>query len=230
MKHHHHCITRVSIGVLLTMALAACAMHDKMPVLTPVDGTADASLCRDYLSSEHLQLHHQAQFSNSAGGSLFFQSVTVVSEGAQRVRSAILSPEAMVLFDGEVTQDDRHVFRALGPFSNPDLSRWLIGDVALVYLAPKQWVAKGLGRDGCRICRYRMQNEATLDVQRCASGPKTLRQYDRQGKLVREVQFSAETSSTPDGRTAVPRSFTLQAFGEERYRIEFELISVKRLP
>mgnify|MGYP001817288658 FL=1 len=230
MKRHHQGIARLSAAVLLALTLAACARHAKMPALTAVAGTAGASLCRDYRTSDHLQLLHQGHFSNGAGGSLFFQSVPVVSEGAQRVRSALLSPEAMVLFDGEVAQDDRYVVRALGPFSNPELARRLLDDVALVYLPPKEWVAQGRTKDGNRVCRYRMQNGTTLDVQHRPGGPKTLRQYDNQGELKRWVQFSPETGSTPDGSTAVPRSFTLQAFGKDRYRLKFELISVKRLP
>lgn len=216
------------MSVVGLLAAAGCAGSGEMPRLKPVSSAAAAS-CRHSPPPSGLQLLHQAQFSDAQGGTHFFQSVTLIGDGAQRVRSVILSPEAMVLFDGVVTATGSKVIRALGPFANPQLSRRLLNDVGLVYLAPGPLIAGGETDDGCRVCRYCHYQDTIVDRLRCPDDERTLQQYDAKGHLVRLVKFGADVVTTPDHRDRAPAAFELQAFGQIAYQIKFKLIDLQQV-
>ena len=221
----------VSSLCLLGLGVAACTTADKVPNLTPFNDSAALSDCQDRSLGDRLQLHHQALFEESGGNQLFFQSITLIGAGGQQVRSVVLSPEAVVLFDGEVSKESRQVYKALGPFAEPSLTKTLLDDVALVYLPPQAVVAVGKNSDGCRVCRYRLESQTTEDFLVCPQLAPVLRQYDDHGHLLREVRFSTENAQIPgESDVGVPRAFTLQAFGHIRYNIKFDLIDVQCLP
>ncbi len=151
--------------------------------------------------------------------SLMGASVGVAATGA--VKSVLLSPEGIVLFDAAIENDEIRTHRALPPLEDPEFATRMFADIHLMFFQPPG-NATEVGRmgDGRLVCRWR-QKSGIVDVVMEAGGGWRIQKYNSGGLLSREAV------ARPPFSKGFAREMILTAFGLGGYKMRFGLLRVE---
>jgi hypothetical protein len=141
------------------------------------------------------------------------------------VRSVLISPEGLVIFDAKVEGGRLTVRRALPPLDHEDLAPQLFEDVRLALFPPRasQSVEVGWLESGRPVCRFAGE-AATTDVVLEANGGYRVVRYDAGGDVERVL------TGLPPVRSGFASRMQLVAPGVTGYRMDFELLRIERPP
>jgi hypothetical protein len=209
-------------ATLLSLVLlsAACA---HLPTLSPIaeDPSTVAQRCRQAYPHQPWRATHTIFASLPFGNNGGLVGVTAV--GPEGLRSVLLSPEGVTLFDG--LQNNRnplapelHLDRAVPPFDRPAFAASLMADVGNAFLPPAGApTAIGRYRTGETVCRWTPERGETTDIQLDKDGPRAIRTFLRL-HLTREV-FLVGTPTAGFYPVVI-----LSVPGAAGYRLEMQLI------
>ena len=140
------------------------------------------------------------------------------------MHNVLLSPEGVALFDASLVGDKILVRRALPPFNRRGFADGLVDDVKATFRAPDgEPAVVGHGDSGSGLCRWRLAEERTTDVELRGSKPAWIRNFKGRS-LVREVALSGD----PDG--GFYPDVLLRVPGMGGYTLRMRLISHETIP
>ena len=222
------CKTRSSTLFLLGMLLlTACA---GMPRINAVD-TARVSktlkACENAFPDGKWQFAHVIEANLPGGREAQLIGVTEVSNRPKRIHAVMMTIEGLVLFDGlmlfDALEDDKlTINRSVAPFDSIGFAKGLMEDIRLMFLKPDgQPMGAGITENGFEVCRYRVSDDAVIDVMVRPDRMLEIRKYGNE-RLIRKVV--AELAPR-----AVPEKITLTAYEPASYRLHLRLISAEQI-
>jgi hypothetical protein len=198
------------------LLLCACAVP---PTIQPAS-TPGKIHCDRFFVHGKWQFLHRLFVRGPGGKSLGLLGATVISTRDQSVKTALMTPEGMVLFAAE-TGPELAVHQSVPPFDRSGFARGLMADVRMIFLAPPGPAEQGRFKDGAAVCRYRRAEGGWLDAIWADDGNRRIVAYDAAGRRIREVVM--ERGAPGRGR------MVLTASGDADYRIEMEAVEAVRL-
>jgi hypothetical protein len=213
---------RLLLAAVLLL-LSGCA---HLPPIQPADSTHQARIetnCRSVFLKGRWQLEHTIDASLPGGRQAIFSGVIVFSDRDGSIHCVLMTLEGFVLFEA-VDNGRVSVQRAVGPFENDHFAKGVMDDLRFLFFEPAGGIlTAGRFKDGRPGCRCRAAHERTVDVEPLADGGWRMRQYDKNGHLLRTA-----TAGGADSR-GVPHRLTLEAGGRHGYRLEMRLVEAIRL-
>lgn len=206
------------LGMLL---LTACA---GMPRIIAVD-TAQASktikACENAFPDGKWQFSHVIEANLPGGRDAQLIGVTEVSSNPKRIHAVMMTIEGLVLFDA-LEDDKLTINRGVAPFDSIGFARGLMEDIRFIFLKPDGVpVDVGITENGFEGCRYRVSDDAVVDVMVRPDRMLEIRQY-RNERLIRKVVAELTPGS-------VPEKITFTAHEPAGYRLNLRLISAEQI-
>jgi hypothetical protein len=198
------------------LLLCACA---GLPAIQPAPGPGRIQ-CDRFFVHGRWQFLHRLFVRGPGGKTLGLLGATVISTRDQSVKTALMTPEGMVLFEAE-SGPALAVHQSVPPFDRSGFARGLMTDVRMIFLAPPGPAEQGRFKDGAAVCRYRRAEGGWLDAIWADDGNRRIVAYDSAGRRIREVVM--ERGAPARGR------MVLTASGDADYRIEMEAVEAVRL-
>jgi len=206
------------LGLLLLMACAG------MPRIKAAD-TARASktikACENAFPDGKWQFAHVIEASLPGGRDAQLIGVTEMSSNPKRIHAVMMTIEGLVLFDA-LEDDKLTINRSVAPFDSIGFAKGLMEDIRLMFLKPDgQPMGAGITENGFEVCRYRVSDDAVIDVMVRPDRMLEIRKYGNE-RLIRKVV--AELAPR-----AVPEKITLTAYEPASYRLHLRLISAEQI-
>lgn len=211
--------------ICFLMLLMSCA---KLPKIQPAASSLPegyAGLCDRPFVSDRWQFVHSVKAVLPNGLHQTMIGTTIVSPRENRIQCILLSIEGIVLLD-VVSDWQVTVNRAVPPFDDPEMAQGMVRDVRLLFLKPAgMLIESGTAEDQAVICRYRDENENTIDVVVRPEGDWEIRSYDPSNRRDRLVQsFFSENQKNDSSGMSVPERLELTAYGFVGYKLTLDLI------
>jgi hypothetical protein len=135
----------------------------------------------------------------------------------RNLHSALLTPEGFVLFEAERSGDRLDIIRALPPFDSFTFAKGLIGDVELIFLAPRGRPSEsGMARDGSFVCCWIEPFGQIKEIIRVKRDRWKISLLNDQGLVIREVwvrkQPNEKLASQIELRALGVNGYTLKIF------------------
>jgi len=206
------------LGMLL---LTACA---GMPRVIAVD-TALASktikACENVFPDGKWQFAHDIEANLPGGRDARLIGVTEVSNHPKRIHAVMMTIEGLVLFDA-LEDDKLTINRSVAPFDSIGFAKGLMEDIRFIFLKPDGApMGAGITENGFEVCRYRVSDDAVIDVMVRPDRMFEIRQYGNE-RLIRKVVAELNPGSGPEKIT-----FTAQE--PAGYRLNLRLISAEQI-
>jgi Protein of unknown function (DUF3261) len=146
----------------VAVAITACATHANLRPLTPEEQARALTTCLTPYPKTAFSAVHRLSFTFSDNRHVSFIGVTAADQGHDRLRSVLLSPEGMGMFDAVYEKGEIQVRQWMLPGDAAIFASALFEDVRLMFLPPP-WdkSAMALQQNGQTICRFRSQNMVT---------------------------------------------------------------------
>ena len=208
-------------ALFFALMLCACAgapLIQPPPIQPPP--IPDEIHCDRFFVHGKWQFLHRLFFRGPGGRSLGLLGATVISTREESVKTALMTPEGMVLFAAE-SGPALAVHQSVPPFDREGFAQGLMADVRMIFLAPGGPAEQGSFEDGAAVCRYRRAEGGWLDAIWAGDGHRRIVAYDAAGRRIREVVM--ERGAPGKGR------MVLTASGDADYRIEMEGVEAVRL-
>ncbi|MBT3257301.1 MAG: hypothetical protein HN366_12725 [Deltaproteobacteria bacterium] len=212
------------LGMLL---LTGCA---GMPRIVAVD-TARASktiyACENAFPGGKWQFAHVIEADLPGGRDAQLIGVTEVSNHPKRIHAVMMTIEGLVLFDGLALFDGLEdgkltINRSVAPFDSIGFARGLMEDIRFIFLKPDGApMDAGITENGFEICRYRVSDDAVIDVMVRPDRMLEIRKYTNE-RLIRKVVAELTPGS-------VPEKITFTAQEPAGYRLNLRLISAEQI-
>ncbi|MCX5829339.1 MAG: hypothetical protein NTV58_15270 [Deltaproteobacteria bacterium] len=204
--------------LMMAVFLFSCS---RLPVIKPAEPSAAAALieqCGRTYPSVPYRFVHAIEVILPGGSSGTMIGVTLVDPKAAVVRSAMMTLEGFVLFDGAYDKDV-HVERAVPPFDKPHFAKNMLGDVRLMYLAPEgRPINAGTLKDGAVICRYIGTQYPVMDVIVHQDGSWEVDGYSESEEAKRRIKAGSV-------KNGIPETVELKAYEAWDYTLQMRLIS-----
>ena len=217
----------VACGLLICslLLLVSCAELPKIrTAAAPLPG-GYADLCDRPFVKDRWQFVHSVKAVLPDGSYQSMIGTTIVSPREDRIQCVLLSIEGIVLLDA-VSDQKVTVNRAVPPFDDPEMIQGMIRDVRLLFLKPAGRLAElGIGDSQAAVCRYRDENDNTVDVVIRPEGDWEIRTYTPSNRKERLVRSFFPENHTVDGAIiSVPERLELTAHGLVGYKLTLDLI------
>ena len=215
--------------LLLILLLASCAASP--PVIKPVAQKAASEIqkvCAAPFPRNRWQWVHSIETSLAGGHSGMMLGVTVIAPKTRTIRSAMMTIEGLVVFNGEYTDDRLTVERAIPPFDADGFARGMMEDIRLMFLYPPGPVHLGTTEADLPICRFENGPERMVDITFDPKTGWTIRGY-RSGRLVRTVLAEADHAMVSPAGEVIPRRMTLTAHDSPGYTLHLKLLEARPL-
>jgi hypothetical protein len=208
------------------LILVSCAALPKIePFRSPLPEGGEIRCIRPYVTEKWQLVHSvKAVLPNDLRQSMI--GTIIVSPEQNSVHCVLLSIEGLVILDAVYDQEVT-VNRAVPPFDKPAMIEGLIDDVRLLFLKPSGMLTEfGFSEDFSTICRYRSEDERTVDVIVHPDGSWEIKQYDSSARMERSVRgFFVEKNQTEGvSGKMVPQRLELTAHGFVGYKLSLDLI------
>ncbi len=201
--------------VIIVLMLSACS---DLPVIRQVPlsmRTGITSTCMKAYPGGQWTAVHSIDITLPGGGHSMMLGVT--SRTAHGLHSVLMSPEGMVLFQGDLTGGKIHVQRAVHPMDDPEFQRRMFNDIRRLFFPPGQGPAL-VGRAQKRIiCRWVMPGRV-VDVT--PGDPLVVREY-RHKRLRLVIRYRGPFKG------GFAHRMVLQTRGLLGYKMVFTLVSAK---
>lgn len=209
--------SRTSILVFLFLAAAAC---NHVPVVTDVSDSERGNITKACLSvypDGPWNVVHSILVSLPGGGRSVIVGASTWDPALDRLESALMSPEGIVLFQGGWQHGVVDVERALPPLDGPGFAEGLFADVRFMFLPPsKAPDLVGQSGAGVPVCRW-SDGDRTMDLLPGIGGGWILREY--MGRRLRREAVASE----PDA-VGFAQRMVLRVQGVAGYRMAFKRI------
>ena len=213
-----NCCRNFLLLLLGIVFLTSCAGIPHIKPLNDAEVTKTVSFCNDAFPQGKWQLTHAIRATLPNGGEAQLMGVTEISSYPERIHAVMMTIEGFVLFDG--VEDGRlTIKRGVAPFDSRDFARGLIEDIRLIFIKPAGKPIVGLTQDGFSVCRYRVSDNAVVDVMVGSHGRLEILKFENE-RLIRRVTREANP---------VPEKITLTAYGAARYGLNLRLISAEQI-
>jgi len=118
----------------------------------------------------------------------------VTAHQPEGLRTVVLSPEGVALFDATSAEGKLKVERAVPPFNRTGFAEGLVDDVSHSLIPPRGAATEvGVYETGEAVCRWRGAEERITDVVLSAAQPRAIRNYRGTG-LLREITIVGEAA------------------------------------
>jgi hypothetical protein len=179
--------------------------------------------CREAFPAGAWSVLHSLEVSLPLGGRSVVMGASAGDSTSGEVRSVLVSPEGLVVFDAQSKAGRLVIHRALPPLDHLGVAPELFRDVRLVLFAPRaRSVQVGRGDQGM-VCRF-IEDTETTDVLLQPVGGYRIVRYDARGRVSREIRAHAPI------RSGFASRMELSAPGVAGYRIDFQLLRVEQRP
>jgi hypothetical protein len=213
-------VSRSGLGVLALLVAHLATGCAGLPTLHPASAARAKEIerrCSALFPRGPFTVVHAVSASLPMGMETSLVAVSAVGEAPPGLRSVLMSPEGVVLFEGRSAGDAIQVERALPPLHEGEFARRLFADVRLLLTPPEGELAMGMLDDGTDLCRYRRMS-GTLDVRpEEAAGPHLL-DYGEDARVRRTVRM------LPPFEQGFAKKMVLDVSGLAGYQMRFELI------
>ncbi|MBW2708232.1 MAG: hypothetical protein JRD04_02950 [Deltaproteobacteria bacterium] len=216
------CNARGLVPLLLGMLLlTACA---GLPRINAVDAARASKIiktCENAFSEGKWQFAHVIEANLPGGRDAQLIGVTELSSRPKRIHAVMMTLEGLVLFDG-LFDGKLTLNRGVAPFDSIGFAEGLMEDIRFIFLKPDgEPIEAGITEDGFEVCRYRVSNDALVDVMVRPDRILEIRQYANE-RLIRKVV----SELTPG---VSPGKITFTAQEPAKYRLNLRLISAEQI-
>ena len=203
------------LGFVLLMSCAG------LPQLKPADSATISktiSACENAFPQGKWQFAHVIAATLPGGREAQLVGVTELSSNSQKIHAVMMTIEGLVLFDG-LFDGRLTINRGIAPFDSKQFAGGLMEDIRLIFFKPTgEPIDGGLTEDGFQVCRYRVSEDAVVDVMIRSEGKLEIRKY-RNGRLTRKVVSGADP---------VSEKIAFTAYEPASYRLNLRLISAEQ--
>jgi hypothetical protein len=202
---------------LILIFVPGCGCNSKLtPIISPADDFAD---CLAVFPESPWEAVHGIEAELRAGGSYSLIGVTKGDPVERNLHSALLTPEGFVLFEAERSGDRLDIIRALPPFDSFAFAKGLIGDVELIFLAPRGRPSEsGMARDGSFVCCWIGPFGQIKEIIRVRRDRWKISLLNDQGLVIREVWVRKQPNEE------LASQIELRALGVNGYRLKIFLL------
>jgi len=175
------------IQLILTAVIAISCQT--LPEIKPDVAKTKTPACPSpFLKESHRFVHAiETRRGDAIRGGII--GVTVADPATRFISCALMTAEGMVLLEAEANPS-LHVLRALPPFNYPAFAENMIEDIRLIFFAPRgKFMQLGVLDDGSKICRWREEGGAFVDIIERQSDGFEINKYTRRGSLKRRVRL-----------------------------------------
>jgi hypothetical protein len=222
------CKTQRSIFLLLGLLfLTACS---GIPHIVAIDTALIPKAlkrCDTVFPEGKWQFAHVIEADLPGGRDAQLIGVTEVSNHPKRIHAVMMTIEGLVLFDGLALFDGLEdgkltINRSVAPFDSIGFARGLMEDIRFIFLKPDGApMDAGITENGFEICRYRVSDDAVIDVMVRPDRMLEIRKYTNE-RLIRKVVAELTPGS-------VPEKITFTAQEPAGYRLNLRLISAEQI-
>ena len=205
--------------IILFFLMAAC---QTLPVIKEPTAPEKTNLaCPFPFLREQTTLIHAIEVQVGQSTKSAIIGITSADPATREISCAIMTAEGMVLFEARESAGALEVSRALPPFDAPAFAQNMMNDIKLTFLPPEGTLQKaGFLGTGERICRWRDQNSAVIDVLETDKGRAEIKRYTTCGKLKRRITFGGKAGD-------YHRHIELHAWELANYSLLMHLIEVQ---
>jgi len=208
--------------LLPAFLVAACGGPPRLVPATPEAAMGMVDGCRAAFPRPDFRVVHSLTATLPGDLPGAFLGVTATGDGGRTFRSELLSLEGMVLVDVESAGDGISVHRVLPPLDGEGFAQGMAADIRLLLFPPGEVpAAVGTDDEGRAVCRWVREGGGSTDVAVSGAEGWTLRSWDADGKLLREVR------ATGPFREGFARRMELTAPGARGYSLVLELVEVE---
>jgi hypothetical protein len=176
--------------LLVALGLGCASLPPIAPLQSPEQRHASVQACLRMFPKGYWRATHTIDASMPMGNNAVLIGVTAVEP--KGIRTLLMSPEGITLFDASVSGDKVSIGRALPPLNRKGFADGLVADVRNSFLPPPgEPVEVGTLQSGAGACRWALPGDKTTDIELRGLQPIALRNYDG-ASLVREVTVSGD--------------------------------------
>jgi hypothetical protein len=206
------------VPALVAAMLSCCSPAKTIRPVEPEFRPGIEEVCRSVFPLPPWSVTHAIEITLPDGKRSVLTGASVAGAEPYTIRSVLMSPEGMVLFDASWSKGEIQTHRALPPLEDPVFAKRLFEDVRLMFSAPADPpVEAGILEDGRKSCRYR-DGDSVTDVILEPEGGWTIRDRATRDHVIREVK------AQPPVTRGFAGHMTLEVSGETNYRMGFELV------
>jgi hypothetical protein len=216
------CKTRSPILFLLgILFLTACAGMPRIKAVDTARASKTIKACENAFPDGKWQFAHVIEANLPGGRDAQLIGVTEVSSNPERIHAVMMTVEGLVLFDG-LEDGKLTINRSVAPFDSRGFAKGLMEDIRLMFLKP-DGLPKGAGitENGFEVCRYRVSDNALIDVMVRPDRMLEIRKYTNE-RLIRKVVFTLKPG-------AIPEKIAFTAYEPAGYRLNLRLISAEQI-
>lgn len=215
---------KVQNPVLLLLGmflLTACAGLPRINAVDAALASKTIKVCETAFPDGKWQFAHVIEASFPGGREAQLIGVTEVSSHPERIHAVMMTIEGLVLFDG-LKDDKLTINRSITPFDSIGFAKGLMEDIRLIFLKPDgEPIDAGITENGFEVCRYRVSNDAVVDVMVRPDHMLEIRKYTNE-RLIRKVVAELSPGS-------VPEKINFTAHKPAEYRLNLRLISGEQI-
>ena len=177
--------------LFLACPLGCASLPSITPARTPQERQQSVQACLRVFPKGYWRATHSIDATMPLGNNALLLGVTAVEP--QGMRSVLLSPEGIALFDASLEGGKLAVRRALPPLNRKGFAEGLIADVRHTFVPPAGEPSEvGTYASGAGACRWSLPEDKTTDIELRGLQPIAIRGYQG-ASLVREVTVSGDS-------------------------------------
>ena len=210
--------------ILLLLGLLFLTACSAIPHIIAVDAALTPKTiknCETVFNKGTWQFAHVIEATLPGGRKSQLIGVTEVSSSPERIHAVMMTIEGLVLFDG-LEDGKLTINRGVAPFDSLSFAKGLMEDIRLMFLDPDgEPMGAGITDNGFEVCRYRISNDAVIDVMVRPDCMFEIRKYENE-QLIRKVVAELNSRS-------IPEKIEFVAYEPANYRLNLRLISAEQI-
>jgi len=220
---------RICILSLLLILTISCSTYPMISQVKSLGPTEIQEKCNGVFPIGKWHFVHFVEATLPGEKKAFMMGVTQVYPEKKKIHCIMMTIEGLVVFDA--LYDGKIIInRGIPPFASENFAKGMISDLQLIFFQPEgRCIETGVWNAGEWICRYRTDEEATVDVVIHFDNRWTIRLY-RHHRLRRTIQAYLNQGSDLLYKNTIPERLELIAQGEHGYSLNLKLVEAEPMP
>ncbi|MBU3915033.1 hypothetical protein KKA14_05800 [bacterium] len=176
--------------------------------------------------AEETQFIHSIEAVTPGNGKHFMTGITSVFPREEKLESALLTIEGLVLFHALDDKKGLVVKRAVPPFDSEGFARGLLEDIRLIFLKPGgSFIKSGRLKNGKSVCRYKRDDNSVVDIEIDHDNNWGITLYDAGFNQQRSIEATFDREKIISSEKSIfPATIRLRSYALIGYSLRMKLI------